>query len=149
MTITKRPPSAAATDEVEVATKGGGRKKVFMIVVLILAIGAAAYWFVLRPTAEAKEPEPGEVVRLEPIQVNLTRRHYLKIGIALQLTVEAEEADGSKALDATIDLFSGRSMNELGNEQTRAKLKKQLEKELENAYHGEVMGVYFTEFVTQ
>ena len=146
MTITKPPP--AATGEVRVV-KQGGRKKVVMIVVLILAIGAAAYWFLLRPTAEAKAPEPGEVVRLEPIQVNLSNGNYLKIGIALQLTADAEEADGSKALDATIDLFSGRSMDELGRPQVRAKLKKVLEKELEDEYHGEVMGVYFTDFVTQ
>ncbi len=149
MTITNPPPAAAATGEVRVVKKGGGRKKVIMIVVLILAIGAAAYWFALRPTAEAKAPKPGEVVRLEPIQVNLSGGHYLKIGIALQLTADAHEADGSKALDATIDLFSGRSMSELGKQQTRAKLKKELEKELDHDYHGEVMGVYFTEFVTQ
>ena len=148
MTITN-PPQAAAAGEVQVVTKGGGRKKVIVIVVLILAIAAAAYWFALRPTAEAKAPKPGEVVRLEPIQVNLSGGHYLKIGIALQLTVDAHEADGSKALDATIDLFSGRSMTELGREEERAKLKKALEKELDHRYHGEVMGVYFTDFVTQ
>ena len=147
MTITN-PPQAAAAD-VQVVTKGGGRKKVVMIVVLVLAIGAAAYWFLLRPTAEAKAPEPGEVVQLEPIQVNLSRGHYLKIGIALQLTADAREADGSKALDATIELFSGRSMGQLGQPGARAKLKKSLEKTLEDEYHGEVMDVYFTDFVTQ
>lgn len=147
MTITN-PPQAAA-GEVQVVTKGGGRKKVVMIVVLVLALGAAAYWFLLRPTAEAKAPEPGEVVQLEPIQVNLSGGHYLKIGIALQLTADAHEADGSKALDATIELFSGRSMEQLGQPGVRAKLKKSLEKKLEHDYHGEVMDVYFTDFVTQ
>lgn len=149
MTITN-PPASAPAGEVQVVTTGGGRKKVVMILVLILAIGAAAYWFALRPTAEAKTPEPGEVVRLEPIQVNLSGGHYLKIGIALQMTADvAHEPDGSKALDATIDLFSGRSMDQLGRAENRAKLKKALEKELEHRYHGEVMGVYFTDFVTQ
>ena len=148
MTITN-PPAPAATGEVQVVTKGGSRKKGVLIVVLILAIGAAAYWFALRPTAEAKAPKPGEVVRLEPIQVNLSGGRYLKIGIALQLTADAQEADGSKALDATIDLFSGRSMGQLGRAENRAQLKKALEKKLDRAYHGEVMGVYFTDFVTQ
>ncbi len=147
MTITK--PAPGPSGEVEVVAKKGGKKKVLMIVVLVLAIGAAAYWFLLRPTAEAKAPEPGEVVKLEPIQVNLSGGHYLKIGIALQLTAEAHEADGSKALDATIELFSGRSMEQLGHHKTRAKLKKALEKELEHEYHGDVMDVYFTDFVTQ
>jgi flagellar protein FliL len=149
MTITNPPAAPAATGEVQVVTAGGGRKKVVMILVLVLALGAAAYWFALRPTAEAKAPEPGEVVRLDPIQVNLSGGHYLKVGIALQLTADAYEADGSKALDATIDLFSGRSMDQLGRAENRAKLKKALEKELEKRYHGEVMGVYFTDFVTQ
>lgn len=148
MTITN-PPAPAAPGEVTMVTKGGGRKKVVMVVVLVLALGAAAYWFALRPTAEAKAPEPGEVVRLEPIQVNLSGGNYLKIGVALQLTAEAQEVDGSKALDATIDLFSGRSMEQLGRAENRAKLKKALKKELAHHYEGEVMDVYFTDFVTQ
>jgi flagellar FliL protein len=113
------------------------------------AIGGAAYWFVLKPKPEPK-PEPGEVVALEPIQINLEGGHYLKIGVALQLTTTvAHEADGSKALDATIELFSGRSMDELTRHESRAKLKKELLKELEHDYHGDVMDVYFTDFVTQ
>jgi flagellar FliL protein len=86
---------------------------------------------------------------MEPIQVNLAGGHYLKIGIALQLTAAAHEADGSAALDATIDLFSGKDMSELTRPESREKLKHELEKELEHAYHGDVMGVYFTDFVTQ
>lgn len=148
MTITKSPPSAEA-DEVQVVKKGGGRKKLVIGLVLLLVIGGAAYWFALRPTAEAKAPKPGEVVRLDPIQVNLTDGHYLKVGIALQLTYDAYEADGAKALDAAIDLFSGRSMRQLERPEVRAELKKELEKTLEKKYHGEVMGVYFTDFVTQ
>jgi flagellar FliL protein len=153
MTITNPPAvpagPAGQPGEVPVVKKGGGRKKLVVVLVLVLALGGAGYWFFLRPTAEAKAPKPGEVVRLEPIQVNLAGGHYLKIGIALQLTAEAHEVEGSKALDATIDLFSGRSMDELGRTENRAKLKKTLEKELEHRYHGEVMTVYFTEFVTQ
>jgi flagellar FliL protein len=150
MTITTQaPPSAAAGEPGETPPQGGGKKKkIVLLLVLVLAIGGAAYWFVLKPTPKT-EPTPGEVVRLEPIQVNLAAGHYLKIGIALQLTASAHEADGSKALDATIELFSGRSMDELTRPDERAKLKKELDKELEQLYHGEVMDVYFTDFVTQ
>jgi flagellar FliL protein len=149
MTITTSAPPQAAAPEGQEPKGKGGRKKVILMLVVLLAIGGAAYWFMLKP-ADAKEPpKPGEVVRLEPIQVNLAAGHYLKIGIALQLTVEAHEADGAKALDATIDMFSGKSMEQLTATDTRAKLKKELEKELKERYHGEVMGVYFTDFVTQ
>jgi flagellar protein FliL len=127
---------------------GGGKKKLLVMLVGVLAIAGAAYWFVLRPTPEPA-PEPGEVVAMEPIQLNLAGGHYLKIGVALQLTTAAHDADGSKALDAVIDLFSGRSMDELTRSESRDKLKHKLVKKLEHDYHGDVMDVYFTDFVTQ
>lgn len=127
----------------------GGKKKLIVIVVVLLVAAAAGYWFFLKPGGEPKAPEPGEVVTLEPIQVNLADGHYLRIGIALQLTAEAKEADGSKALDATIDLFSGVNQAELAKAGKREDLKHELEKTLDEDYEGEVMGVYFTEFVTQ
>ena len=136
---------AAPTDE---PAKGGKKKKLLILVVLLLVLGGAAYWFVLRPTPETG-PKPGKVVALEPIQINLSGEHYLRIGVALQLTETATEADGSKALDATIDEFSGRTVAEVTSPVKRRTLKKALEKELDHLYEGEVMGVYFTEFVTQ
>ena len=147
MSVTTMPP-AAAKGAAEEPEKKGGKKKLIIILVAVLAIGGAAYWFVLKPKPEPK-PEPGEVVSMEPIQINLEGGHYLKIGIALQLTTTAHEADGSKALDRTIAMFSGRSMDELTRKEELAKLKKELAKELEHDYHGEVMDVYFTDFVTQ
>ncbi|MBS2939995.1 flagellar basal body-associated FliL family protein [Nocardioides sp. J2M5] len=127
----------------------GGKKKLIVIVVVLLVGAAAGYWFFLKPSSAPKEPEAGTVVTLEPIQVNLADGHYLRIGIALQLTADAKEADGSKALDATIALFSGVDQAELIKDKQREELKSELEKELEHDYEGEVMGVYFTEFVTQ
>lgn len=148
MTITTSAPAPAAAGDLGTPDKKGGKKKLLIMLVMLLAIGGAAYWFVVRPGSH-HAPKPGEVVRLEPIQVNLSGGHYLKVGVALQMTADAKEADGSMALDATIDLFSGRSMAELTRADERAKLKKDLERELDHRYEGEVMGVYFTDFVTQ
>ena len=131
--------------------EGGGRsrrKVVLLLVDTLDAALAATWWLVLRPAAPA-EPVPGEVVSLEPIQINLASGHYLRIGLALQLTEDAHEADGSKALDAAIDLFSGVDMAELARAEQRNAYKEQLEERLHDSYHGDVMGVYFTEFVTQ
>ena len=147
MTVTTMPAATDAT-EAEAAAPGASKKKIVLVLVGLVLVVAASYKFVLTPD-KPSAPEPGEVVKLEPIQVNLAAGHYLKIGIALQLTTKAKEADGSKALDATIDLFSGRSMDELTRHESRAKLKKELVKELEHDYHGDVMDVYFTDFVTQ
>ncbi|HEX6515061.1 MAG TPA: flagellar basal body-associated FliL family protein [Nocardioidaceae bacterium] len=129
----------------------GGRKKVFLIGLLVIALGmGAAWWFMIRPASAEGEPEPGAVLKLDAIQVNLAGGHYLRIGIALQASKDAgEELDGSKALDATIDLFSGQDMERLTSGRYRNKLKAELEKELDELYDGEVIGVYLTDFVTQ
>lgn len=130
------------------AESGGGRSKLIVIIVLVAALGGAGWYFFLKPTPEAA-PKPGEVVQLEPVQVNLAGGHYLRLGMALQLTDTAHEADGSKALDAAISLFSGLPVGEVNKPGERDKLKDELEKELDHRYHGDVMDVYFTEFVTQ
>lgn len=142
--------STATQAPAEAPAKGGRKKKLLIIVVTLLLAAGAAYWFVLRPgPAEADKPEPGEVVALEAIQINLADGHYLRLGLALQLTTEAAEADGSKALDAAIEVFSGAPVSELNQPVRRENLKEVLMDELERDYHGEVMDVYFTDFVTQ
>ena len=92
--------------EEETSGSGGKLKKIAIVVVVVLLVAAAAWWFVLRPKPE-KAAEPGEIVTLDATQINLTGGHYLRLGLALQLTTEAHEVDGSKALDAAIDLFAG------------------------------------------
>ena len=146
---TKKP---ATKSEGGDAAAGGGKKKLVMIVVGLLVVGAAAYWFVLKPDASGKKEKPvaGEVVALEPRQLNLEGGHYLKLGLALQGTDSvAHGIDGSKALDAAIEIFSGRSVEELSDPEELHHLKKELKKELDHLYHGDVMDVYFTDFVTQ
>lgn len=147
-TVTTAPPA----EEVQADQKSGGGKKKLLIGVLVLALGAGAgWWFLLRPAAAEEEgPKPGEVLVLQAIQINLADGHYLRIGLALQKTEEAgEHVEGSKALDAAIELFTGERMDELARAKHRNQLKDELEHELEELYHGEVMGVYFTDFVTQ
>jgi flagellar FliL protein len=134
--------------ELEEAPPKRGKKMVLVGLLGVLIVALAAWWFMLRP-AGADEPTPGEVLQLEPIQVNLEGGHYLKIGVALQAVEGAEHVEGSKALDATIELFSGRNMADLGDQKKRTLLKEKLTEELEHRYHGEVMEVYFTDFVTQ
>jgi flagellar FliL protein len=137
-----------AEDE-DTGKKGKPVKLIALLLVAALA-GVAGWWFMLRPVAAEEAPHPGEVVKLDAIQVNLEGGHYLRIGIALQATDEVEEElDGSKALDATIELFTGRTMEQLRSEKYRHRLKTKLEAHLDEAYEGEVMGVYFTDFVTQ
>jgi flagellar FliL protein len=135
----------------EEAPQRGGRKRVLLVGLLVVLLGGGAgWWFLLRPASAEEAPTAGEVMTLEAIQVNLAGNHYLRIGIALQATDEVkEELDGSKALDATIELFTGQRMEDLARKPYREQLKRKLEHHLDEVYEGEVMGVYFTDFVTQ
>lgn len=125
-----------------------GWKKLVLLAVALLLVAGAAYWFVLRPSDPTAPPEPGEIVNLDATQINLADGHYLRLGLALQLTTTAKEANGSKALDAAIQLFSGKRLEQLEGGR-RDVLKQRLATELEHLYEGDVMDVYFTEFVTQ
>lgn len=140
----------APAAEAETPAKKSPLKLIIIVVVVMALLGGAAYWFLLKPPGPKKPPEPGVVVKMDSIQINLQGDHYLKIGIALQASKKAgEDLDGSKALDQTISIFSGRSMKMLAKSDYREKLKKELVKKLEKSYDDEVIGVYFTDFVTQ
>lgn len=147
--------TAAPPEEKAAAPKKSKKKLIIIIAVVLLLGGGGGYWFVLKPKgAEGGPPEPGSVVPLDHVQINLAEGHYLRLGLSLQLTADAGgeghgEFDGSQALDAAIDVFSGRSVAEVAKEGQRAKLKQELVHLLEERYHGDVMDVYFTEFVTE
>lgn len=135
--------------DLEEAPRRSRKKLLLVVLVLVVASAGAGYWFFLRPPADAP-PEPGAVLKLDAIQVNLAQGHYLRVGIALQASKDAgADLDGSKALDSTIALFSGQDMDRLEQTSYRNKLKRTLEHRLGKEYDGEVIGVYFTDFVTQ
>jgi flagellar FliL protein len=139
-----------------------GRKRlVVVLVVLVVVLGAAGAWFFLLngkggTTSGAPEPEPtptlvpGAVLDVDPVSVNLAAGHYLRRGIALQLSDEVtQDPDPARALDLAIELYSGRSVDEVSAAATREQLKAQLLGELQQAYGPEVMDVYLTDYVTQ
>ena len=155
-TSTKEKPAAATTEE---EPKGGKKKLVLVLLVVLLAAAGAAYFFLFSGgSAEAEEPVPGEVLTLEPVAVNLAGGGYLKIGVALQLTEGAGGGghgggglDGAKAADLIISTFSqAKPADVIG---ARDALKEALEKKIIEAYTEDgvpmVMGIYYTEYVTQ
>ena len=149
MSVTAIAPNAGDT-AAEGGKKKGGKKKIIIIALLVAVLGGAGWFFFLKPSGPPPPPEPGEVLALEPIQINLESGHYLRLGMALQFSAEVHGgADGSKALDRAIDLFSGLPMSEVNNGKHRAELKKELMHHLEEDYHHDVLDVFFTEYVTQ
>ena len=95
---------------------------------------------------------------LEPIAVNLAGGGYLKIGITLEITAAAAGGghggaalDGAKAYDQIISTFSQAKPADVTG--ARDALKEALEKKIVEAYTEHdvpmVMGIYYTEYVTQ
>jgi flagellar FliL protein len=143
---------APETDEAPV--KGGRKKLILILLVVLLAAAGAAYFFLFTGSAEAEEPVAGEVLSLEPVAVNLAGGGYLKVGLALQLVASEEGGhgaatgpSGAKATDLVISTFSQAQPADVTG--ARDALKEALEEKIIEAYHGEVMGIYYTEYVTQ
>jgi flagellar FliL protein len=143
---------APDTDE---ATEKGGRKKLILIMlVVLLAAAGAAYFFLFSGSAEAEEPVAGDVLVLEPLAVNLAGGGYLKIGVTLQFTEEGSAGghggsgpDGSKATDLIISTFSQAAPADVTG--AREALKEALQEKIIEAYEGDVMEIYYNEYVTQ
>jgi flagellar protein FliL len=143
---------APETDEATEA--GGGKKKLVLIalVVLLAAAGAAYFFLFSGSSAEAEEPVPGDVLKLDPIAVNLAGGGYLKIGVTLQFVEGggghgSTGPDGSKATDLIISTFSQAQPADVTG--AREALKEALEEKIVEAYHGDVMDIYYNEYVTQ
>ena len=150
------------TPETDEAPAKGGKKKLLIMVALVLVAAGAAYFFLFAGSgeAEAAAPEHGGYVALAPVAVNLAGGGYLKIGLTLDYTVAAAAAgdghgaggvDGAKAYDQIISTFSQASPSDVTG--ARDALKEALEAKIIDAYTEDgvqmVMGIYYTEYVTQ
>lgn len=165
---------AADTNEADRdATSAGkaGKVKAIGLAVAFAALGAVLGPKLLggggsAPAGAAEDTttttEAGPVVVLDPITLNLADGHLLKVGLALELSAEGGgegEGEGpadddptkgyAKALDAAIDVLGDQTMGSLGAAGGRDAAKEGLEAALHDLYHGEVVGVYFHEFVMQ
>ncbi|MEU8815831.1 flagellar basal body-associated FliL family protein [Actinoplanes sp. NPDC048796] len=135
-------------------------KKMLMIIVIaavvLLGGGGGAFFMLKGDSAEAAAPEKGVVTAIdEALTINLADGHYLKLAFSLQQTADAAEAvDTSEAIELAIDEYTGRKVAELETEKGRTAIKEELLAKIEKAYTTkdkvkEVMGIYYTQFVTQ
>lgn len=148
---------ATTTETDEDAPKS--KSKLYMIVAGVLVAAGAAYFFLFSGgDASAAAPEHGGYTALEPIAVNLAGGGYLKVGITLDYTAAAAGGghggggvDGAKAYDAIISTFSQANPADVTG--ARDALKEALEQKIIAAYTEHdvpmVMGIYYTEYVTQ
>jgi len=150
---------AAKKSEAKDDEKKKSPLKLVVILLAVLLVAGAAYIFLGRGSsapaagaAVAAEPVvEGKVMKLDPLFINLADARFLKLGLAVQTSLMGEkvEFDGSKALDAAIEVFSGQDIMELSDEAGRSKLKEELLKKITDSYGTVVSDVYFTEFVMQ
>jgi flagellar protein FliL len=136
----------------EAPAKGGKGKLLLILAVLLVAGAGAAYFFLFSGSGKPAAPEPGTVLALDPVAVNLAGGGYLKIGVALQFTADADSGhdggpDGSKATDLIISTFSQAKPADVTG--ARDALKEALQQKIIEAYDGDVMQIYYTEYVTQ
>lgn len=138
----------------------GSRLRIVVVVLAVLLIGAGVYMYLGNGSSEAPasvQPvavaaiDKGEVIKLEPIFINLKNDRFLKVGLALQTTLTGDDAklDGSIALDAAIEVFSNKDIDQVVTETGRAQLKEALLTLVTEKYGDQVIDIYFTEFVMQ
>lgn len=156
--------------------KGGKLKKLAIPAVLVVGFfaggkvmggqgggEAATKVVIVAPTTTL----PGPVVALDPITMNLSDGRLLRVGIAFQKAGNLETAGGgghggkkkedetdptkgyAKALDIVIDVLGDMTYDELVKPEGRDGAKAEIIEKLERAYHGEIQGVYFHQFVMQ
>ena len=155
----------AENEAAEAAPAKKKSKLPLIIIIVVIALGAtgAGAYMLLKgddttagAAAAAEKSEPGEVVKLDAVTINLADGHYLKMAFALQATADAAEApDGSKAMDIAIATYTDMPIAELSTAKGRETAKAEFRKKIEEAYMDEetkksaVMDVYLTQFVTQ
>jgi flagellar FliL protein len=103
--------------------------------------------------AKRKPPALGEVVPIDATTLNLADGHYLKVGVALQLSKagSAEEIakDLAPAQDATISVLGNYTQAQLAARGGKEHVKALLSKKIAALYDDKVLYVYFTDFVIQ
>jgi flagellar protein FliL len=149
-------------DEKEGAAEAPKKSKKMLMIIVIAAVvllggGGGAFFMLKGDSAEAaKTPEKGSITAIkDALTINLADSHYLKLQFALQQTADAgtEEVDTSEAIELAIDAYTGKSIADLSTEKGRETVKEELLQKIVKAYTEDkkemVMGIYYTQFVTQ
>ncbi len=162
---------AAASDDEAAAGKSGKLKTIGLaagFAVLGAVVGPKLLGGGAAPAGATEDTTtttaPGPVIVLDAVTLNLADGHLLQVGLALELAPDAEAGGGAhgapvdendptkgyaKAIDETIDVFGGQSVASLTAPGGREVAKAALEEQLDELYHGGIVGVYFHQFVMQ
>lgn len=143
--------------------QSNGKQRNLLLIVLILLLSCillggafAGYYFIVAPRAAERPPE---ILTTAPIDfvVNLadnSPRRYLKASVQLGFTqkkLRGElERKSAEIRDAIIEVFRSRTSADIGTvEGTNEVRRELLEKINERLVSGEVVKIYFTDFIIQ
>lgn len=143
---------AAPTPQPPAPRKVSLKAVLISVAVIVALVLGGGYWFLMRTAGDDGTVPPavaGDVHTVESINLNLSEGHYLRLGFAVQLTDQAQPVDNSQVLDAAITVFSGQPFTDVLDPVIREALRQQLAVQLDRIYEGEVMEVYFTDYVAQ
>lgn len=163
--------TAAVPDGEEASpTKGAKKKRGMLLPAIVLAAGLLGGGYFMNSSGAAKAATPGTagagvatsttvaegpIVTYASITLNLADGRYLKVGVALQLSKKASakaatfQTESAKPLDMTIAIFGDKSYAQLSAPGGRERAKQELRTKLQQAYPGDILTIYFTEFVMQ
>lgn len=162
------PKNDASENQEKAGKKVKPKKKKMMLIILIILVvlagsSAGAYFFFKKPAGEAgevKKPKTAEMESLDigEVVVNLAGNggaHYLRVKIVIEYPKEKklpEELKKKKhqVSDIIITTLRSKTMAEVSSASSVEGLKKSLLKEINgHLEHGEVTGIYFTDFLVQ
>ena|SRR5690554_3741588 len=138
--------------------KSSWLKYLIIIAIITFIFAFLIFSFVTKTLIFAEEHRTDETnytYQMEEIIVNLKEgSRYLKVGIALGYNLQRdEEAIVQKEIqvrDAIITLFRNKSVDELMLPENEAKLKKDIEKRLNEFFSEDIItGIYFKDFLIQ
>jgi flagellar FliL protein len=157
----------------EKAGKAGdkkGRKGKLLLVAVLLAGAAGGYFLkgggasetAAGASATTAPPEPGTMIELQPLSLNLADDRYLRVGVAVQLVDgagggghggDAAEAwlaeHGPVIRDLLIQQLGGAHVADLSTAAGRDALRATLVEQASAHLDDEIYALYFTEFVMQ
>jgi flagellar FliL protein len=132
-------------------------------VLAILALGGAGYWFEFSPSraaraqdAPASEPTPKlSYVDVKEMTMRLSdtsAEHYIKITPVL--AVQAKDADDvsdrlAEARDRIIGVVTAHSSTDIVTPQGQTMLKRNVTTALKEGFHGEIVDIYFSEYLVE
>lgn len=135
------------------APKKSKKLLIIVAVVLLVVAGGGYYFFMGSSSKAAEKPKPGDVVAVEPLTLNLTDGHYLKLGLGIRTAegVDVKKFDPSEAEDIAIAQFSDHTLTDLSSDKARQAMKDKYKKSLSatETYKDQIYDVYYTVFVMQ